>query len=144
MSDLVRPLMIAAVMAFLLAAPSAAAFQVTGPAPPDTPEPPCPATDPGEGGILGELLDLAHDATGSTCTIVDMAHDLVVWTVGDVYAYVRDSVGFILRVLGPVLDGTQENVCNVVYGPPPHDDDLGCCEIHVDLRDPLAERPCFA
>lgn len=119
--------------AILMVAPSASAFQYTGPTRPDI-DPSCPVTEPGSGGIEGQVKDAAHLATSTACGVAGAAASEAVETAMIGYDLAMAEVDLVMTVVGPVVDGTQSNVCNAVYGPPPHDGDLGCSELKVDLQ----------
>lgn len=116
-----------AALAALALIPSASAMSWT---PPTKPVFHCPVTEPGDGGLEGVVKDAAHEATSTGCAFVDIAKA----GVGVAYDAAVRQVDIIVGFIGPVVDGTQQNVCDTVYGPPPHTTDPGCSEVTVNLQ----------
>ena len=112
-------LLLVAALAALALAPSAQAMQYVPPSQPNPPECPVwPAPEPGEEGVLAEVDSILHTQTGGACSTEDDVEDIagigvtLVWNEANLV--IRQVVGLV----GPTVDGTQDNVCRAVYGDP--------------------------
>lgn len=131
-----------AAMALLMAAPSAAALEVTGPTLPDPPVVPCPLIEREHTDIVHGPDDMVHDAADVACDLVNAFVEEAWETIHIGWDLTWTEVEIIIEFIDPFIDSAQDNACDVVYGPDHDQEDLGCCEVQVDLQDPLAERPC--
>ena len=118
--------MLVAATALLLVAPSASAMSWV---PPTKPTATCPVTPPGQGsGVVKEVQDIAHEGTSATCAIVDDGKSIA----GIAYDLAIAEVNLVMTVISPFVDGTQDNVCEAVYGDP-NAPQAGCRDIVLSM-----------
>ena len=126
--------------AALVAVPSASAMAWV---PPTQPDPQCPVTDPpapGEEGIIAEAKQIAHDNTQNACTTEGNAEDIAGIGYRAAMNEVNLVMGIVINVVGPFVDGTQDNVCDAIYGDHPHTEP-GCSEIILSLNAEMSLPP---
>jgi hypothetical protein len=124
----------AAFAALVLLAPAAHAMKYEPLSVPNPPQCPVyPAPEPG-GGLKGEAESILHTQTEAACTTEGDAVDAARIGVGLVSDEATLVMQTLIGVVGPLVDGTQDNVCDAVYGNHDHTNDPGCQEIVVSAN----------